>query len=201
MALQRDLYHRISEETEKCFRRMIVSTEGKIPKEVCMVNAISTVVLGNMDHASVFQELNQPMLESAIEDNHVFQMIKLIVKAYCKIRFYHLGDVESSKLAGPKIRKKLSKLILFKSQQDNIRQHLWIYLIFEPTLKLFCDIDFRIIEIFIIIIIRVDCGVILPINLKNWQFYFHFVTFLSVNLLERYIAKERENLVFVYSFI
>ena len=64
----------VCEEREKCLKRMLVSISGKIPREVGMANATSTVVLGNM-------------LESAIEDNHIFQMIKRILRHVVRFGF------------------------------------------------------------------------------------------------------------------
>ena len=108
----------ICEETEKCFRRMIASTSGNLPRKAGVDRAISTAVLGNLSfqRCDIFPELFDHMLECSIDDNHVFNLIKLIAQMYRKIRFYHQGKVESQKYGEPKIRKILSKLILFQHQ-------------------------------------------------------------------------------------
>ena len=104
------------EETEKCFRRMIAN--GNLPRKAGVDRAISTAVLGNLSfqRCDIFPELFDHMLECSIDDNHVFNLIKLIAQMYGKIRFYHQGKVESQKHSEPKIRKKLSELILFQHQ-------------------------------------------------------------------------------------
>ena len=56
------------------------------------------------------------MLECPIEDNHVYGLIKLVAKMYAVIRFHHLAKIMNDKDDEQKIRKKLSKLILFKNQ-------------------------------------------------------------------------------------
>ena len=79
-------------------------------------DAIATSVLGNINLSRVFRELDDHMVDSAVNENHTFRLIKIICKCYCKIRLYHLGKEFTAKMAGTKIRKKLSKLVLFKHQ-------------------------------------------------------------------------------------
>ena len=62
------------------------------------------------------RELDNHMFESAVDENHVFGLIKIIAKCYCKIRLYHLGKETTENMLGKKIRKKLSKLVLFNHQ-------------------------------------------------------------------------------------
>ncbi|KAJ8022415.1 hypothetical protein HOLleu_37304 [Holothuria leucospilota] len=78
--------------------------------------AIASAVLGGLKPSSVFPDLQAHMTDSAVDDNHVFHLVKLVAKCYCKIRLYHLGKETTSKLSGPRIRKKLSKLVLFEHQ-------------------------------------------------------------------------------------
>ena len=108
----------ICEETEKCFRRMMASTDGQLPRKSGVDRAISIAVLGNLSFQStlIFPDLFEHMLECPIDDNHVVKLTKLVSEMYGKIRFYHQGKVESSKSGEAKIRKKLSKLILFQHQ-------------------------------------------------------------------------------------
>ena len=56
------------------------------------------------------------MVDTAVNENHVFGLIKAIAKSYCKIRFYHLGKEYNQSLIGKRVRKKLSKLVLFNHQ-------------------------------------------------------------------------------------
>ena len=73
-------------------------------------------MLGETNLAAIFRDLDDHMVDTAVNDNHVFALVKLVVKGYCKVRFYHLGKEYSQQLTGDKVRKKLSKLVLFKHQ-------------------------------------------------------------------------------------
>ena len=64
----------------------------------------------------MFPDLNDHILEQAVVDNHVFPLIKNVSKTYSKIRMYHLGKTMSDKITGERVRKKFTKLILFKNQ-------------------------------------------------------------------------------------
>ena len=66
--------------------------------------------------ANIFPELNAHMMEMAVTDNHVFQLVKSVTKNYCKVRMYHLGREYSDKVTGEKVRRRLTKLIHFKNQ-------------------------------------------------------------------------------------
>eukprot|EP00794_Sanderia_malayensis_P001534 gene1534-1697_t len=107
---------KVCEETEKCFNRTLASTDGHLPRCTGIPDAIATSVLGSLNLSSVFRELDSHVFDSAVDDNHVFSLIKTLAKCYCKVRLYHLGKEATQKLSGPKIRKKLTKLVLFKHQ-------------------------------------------------------------------------------------
>lgn len=79
-------------------------------------NAIATSVLSETNLSTVFWELEDHMVDTAVNENHIFGLIKTITKSYCKIRLYHLGKEYSQSLTGERVRKKLSKLVLFKHQ-------------------------------------------------------------------------------------
>ena len=57
-----------------------------------------------------------------MDDNHVYKLIKMILKCYCKVRLYHLGKETTADLSGEKIRKKLNKLVLCKHQWQRDQQ-------------------------------------------------------------------------------
>ena len=51
------------------------------------------------------------MFESAVDENHVFGLIKISPSATdCKVRLYHFVRETTENLSGKKIRKKLSKI-------------------------------------------------------------------------------------------
>ena len=57
------------------------------------------------------------MFETAVNDNHVFSLIKRIGKSYCKIKLHHLGKEYTNNIAGINVKKKFGKLVLFKGQR------------------------------------------------------------------------------------
>ena len=63
-----------------------------------------------------FWELDNHMFESAVDENHVLGLIKVIAKCYCKARLYHLGKETTENLSGMKNRNKIGKLVLFYHQ-------------------------------------------------------------------------------------
>ena len=106
----------ICEETERCFQRMLVKTGGNLPRSSGLSDAIPSAVLKSLNISTIFRELDDHMRECSFEDNHVFSLIKLVSKCYSKVRFHHLASEKSLKLKGKNIRRRLSKLILFKNQ-------------------------------------------------------------------------------------
>ena len=71
-------------------------------------NAIS--VLEDLPMRNLFPELNAHIMDLAVEDNHIFPLIKKVSKTYSKIRLYHLVKITSEKATGENVRKKLTKL-------------------------------------------------------------------------------------------
>ncbi len=106
----------VCEETEKCFQRMMNVTDGNLPHCMGIADAISTSVLSKLNHSKVFTELNNHMFDTPVNENHIFSLIKLIVKCYCKVRLYHLGKEATARLHGKIVRETLSKLVLFNHQ-------------------------------------------------------------------------------------
>ena len=98
----------ICEETERCFQMLLASTNGNLPNEKEIQNAISSAVLRSVDYSKIFNEQTSHMFDSAITE--------LISKNYAKICLYHLGKEKTAKITGKKLRKQLTKLILFKNQ-------------------------------------------------------------------------------------
>ena len=63
-------------------------------------------------------ELNDHMIDCAIGDNHILELIYVytIVRCYCEIRLHHVAKEKTQPEARVRVRKKLSKLLLFKNQ-------------------------------------------------------------------------------------
>ena len=107
---------KICQETEKCFQRMLTKTGGKLPHCKGIPDAIASSVLAGINLSEVFRELDNHMMDTSVFENHVFGLIKIIAKCYCKVRLYHLGKEATDKISSEKVRKKLNKLVLFKHQ-------------------------------------------------------------------------------------
>ena len=78
-------------ETEHCFQRMLKTTGGKLPQSKGLPDAIASSVLSNINKTNIFPELDEHMLDTTVDDNHTFILVKTISKCYSKVRFYHLG--------------------------------------------------------------------------------------------------------------
>lgn len=110
---------RICSETEKCFQQL-QKTKRFFPKHKPMPLVISTAVLHNISHSlarnEIFHCLEGHMFDTVVEDNHVYKLIKLISQCYSTIRFHHVSKLMNEEATGEKIRKQLSRLIVFKHQ-------------------------------------------------------------------------------------
>ena len=56
-----------------------------------MPEAIAFAVLENTSDMDLFPDLKEHQFDSAVEENHILQLIKMIVAKYVCIRLYHLG--------------------------------------------------------------------------------------------------------------
>ncbi|GFN80520.1 THAP domain containing 9 [Plakobranchus ocellatus] len=108
--------YRICCETERCFESLLKTTDGKLPQTDKMTLVISTAVLFNLSHVDLFPELTMHMFDTTVDDNHLAELIQTVAKCYAKIKLHHLGKRLSDSATGPKVRKQLTKLILFKHQ-------------------------------------------------------------------------------------
>ena len=105
----------ICKETEKCYKRI---KQEKPPNgrgfSALIVSAVISKVLTRT--TPIFEELHDHQLDTEPENNHVILLVIRIVKEYVKIRNYHWGKRYTAAVSGPKVRKQLSKLVLFKNQ-------------------------------------------------------------------------------------
>ena len=79
-------------------------------------HAISSAVLSEIGHLYVFDEPTEHMFDCPPDNNHVFTLIKSVAAAYVKIRMHHLTRRMNESISGALVRKKLTKLVLFKHQ-------------------------------------------------------------------------------------
>ena len=54
-------------------------------------DAIALAVLEEIVRKKPFPQLDDHMLESPVNNNHVYQLIKSVIKSFVRIRFHHLG--------------------------------------------------------------------------------------------------------------
>lgn len=107
--------YKICLQTEKYFERLLKTCNDDLQKISDLRNVISTAVMVDT-YNTVFEELLQHMFDCSAEDNHMFTLVKTVSQCYTKVRLYQLGKRFSDKITGVKVRKNLSKLILFKHQ-------------------------------------------------------------------------------------
>ena len=92
-------------ETEKCIMRMINATGGSLPN--CLIKFAD---------ANVFKSLESHMYDTTATNNHIARIIKTCAQIYTNIRMKHQGKRFTDNITGKKVRKQLSKLILFRNQ-------------------------------------------------------------------------------------
>ena len=106
---------RVCEATERCVKRLLVISNGKMPREHGIRNAISNAVLSEVGQ-STFSCLDEHMFDCEVDSNHVFSLIRYISACYSKVRFHHVVKMLNEDLKENRIRKKFSKLVLFAHQ-------------------------------------------------------------------------------------
>ena len=90
--------------------------DSKLPKGNNIILEAYQYVLQSVNDRNVFSCLHDHMFDPSTECNHVHLLVRHICKCYFKIRMYHIGKQQTALISGHKIRKELSKLILFKHQ-------------------------------------------------------------------------------------
>ena len=105
----------VCSEAERCFRRLKVAQPPSCLKfaETVMLCVTENVMSRRQP---IFPELHDHMFDTTPEDNHIIHLVKVVAQEYVKIRLYHWGKQYTSEIVGAKVRKNLSKLILFKHQ-------------------------------------------------------------------------------------
>ena len=101
---------------EKCFQRMLVKTDGKLPQCKGISQSIASAVLENTSNRVLFSDLLEHQFNTTIDDNHLHKLVKLVVMKYIKIRMFHLTKQYMASISPPSIRSHLTKSILFLHQ-------------------------------------------------------------------------------------
>lgn len=68
----------VCEETEKWFQRMLITTKN-LPHCKGVTDAIATAVLESINASKTFSELDNHMIDTAINKNHTFKLTKLML--------------------------------------------------------------------------------------------------------------------------
>ena len=87
-----------------------------MPQSKGLPDAIASSVLSNINKTNIFPELDEHMLDTTVDNNHTFILVKITSKCYSKVRFYHLGKSITEQQSENKVRKRLTKLVLFNHQ-------------------------------------------------------------------------------------
>ena len=110
---------KVCEITEQAISRMMASCKGNLPLALGskLVATVSLSVLSEVGESkSVFADLYDHMFDSSPESNHVYKLIKVISQCYIKIRMHAIAKRYTEHKTGTKVRKQLTKLVLFKHQ-------------------------------------------------------------------------------------
>ena len=76
---------------------------------------MSKAVRSNSAHMKLFEEMHTHQFEKAVEDDHTHNFVRM-ASCYCKVKLFHHGKQLTESITGAKVRKHMSKLILFKHQ-------------------------------------------------------------------------------------
>ena len=105
----------VCSESDHNIRKILQVTNNRLPQGPGIPSVVATAVLSQL-HNKVFATLSDHDLDTSIEENHIFKLIKTISFSYTKIISHHLAKAETDVQTGIKIRKQVPKLILFKHQ-------------------------------------------------------------------------------------
>lgn len=102
---------------EKRLRHIFELNDKKMPNEPnffkTFVHEMFAVI---SDNNKVFSCLDEHMFNHSFMENPKTNLIKIIISVYARIRLNSFAKLQTEKLRGELIRKKLSKLILFSGQ-------------------------------------------------------------------------------------
>ena len=65
------------------------------------------------------------MTDCSADGNHVFFLVKSIIECYCRIRLFHVAKQTTLNINESDVRKKFTKLILFKHQWLNLSTEIF----------------------------------------------------------------------------
>ena len=101
---------------EKVLRSASASSPDGIPSGTAMRTIISGGVIEKARERGAFSALDDHMLDTEPGDNHIYRLIRVVAQCYLTVRLHHMAREKTEKCTGERVRKTLSKLILFRHQ-------------------------------------------------------------------------------------
>ncbi|KAM7291915.1 uncharacterized protein ISCGN_025213 [Ixodes scapularis] len=103
---------------ERVVRQQEKVDGGSFPKKGMTADTLTARVMRELSGQlnMLYPELHEHMFQSAVDSNHFVRLVKCVIGCYIKIRMHHAAKRATMKIAGPNMRKRLTKLILFNYQ-------------------------------------------------------------------------------------
>lgn len=103
---------------ERVVRQQEKVDGGSFPKKGMTADTLTARVMRELSGQlnMLYPELHEHMFQSAVDSNHFVRLVKCVIGCYIKIRMHHAAKRATMKIAGPNMRKRLTKLILFNHQ-------------------------------------------------------------------------------------
>ena len=103
--------------TEKVLRLATASAPDGMPRGPVINTIIAGGVVAKARERGAFATLDNHMLDTEPAcENHVFRLIKVVAQCYLTVRLHHMAREKTEQNTGERVRKTLSKLILFRHQ-------------------------------------------------------------------------------------
>ena len=96
--------------------RVLVSATSPVYSISQLGLKLESTILASIDPITVFGNTPHGLESAEAIDNHIFSLVRLIVRAYLDIRKFHVLKTWNIKQQGRVIRQTLTKTVLFKNQ-------------------------------------------------------------------------------------
>lgn len=101
---------------EKVFRNFILCRSNPIQSLSRMGSLLENIIFESINFNIVFPGIEHFCDTAVGFENHLYSLVRVIIKAYLKLRNYHLVKCYNTSLHSNVVRQKLTKLILFSNQ-------------------------------------------------------------------------------------
>ena len=89
---------------------------GNLLKSEGLPDAFAFHVLSAVSSKNMFPELDEHMLDTTVDDNHMCKLILKSSHTYSKVSFFQLGKELTGLVSKKRVRKKFNKLVIFNHQ-------------------------------------------------------------------------------------